>query len=101
MRAWKHHVSEHFHSDPTLLGPGNGAGKGATIFLDFDKMVDYLQKDGREWHIAELTVSIEDLWFNFGCDWMATVLIDVDSERGFFPLHEQIPDNYTVTRHVR
>ena len=82
--AWKHHVSKHFEDGSMPLSP-NGAGKGATIFTDYEKMINYLKEDGRKWHIAELNLKDEPLIFEFGNDWMATVSRDILSEQGFKP----------------
>jgi hypothetical protein len=55
MRAWKHHISQHFIDDPSLLH-NNGPAAGAAIFLDYHFMTAFLSKDGREWHICEIEV---------------------------------------------
>ena len=79
-KAWKHHLSS---NNPEI---GIGAAKGSTIFTDFDKMIDYLKKDGRDWHIAELELNNDVLKFEFGNDFMATILHDKISKYGFNPL---------------
>ena len=84
-KAWKHHVSEHFESGETPTHP-NGAGAGATIFTDFEKMMEYLQWDGRRWHVCELDLCDEILNYEFGCDYMATVYNDIESKEGFKPI---------------
>jgi hypothetical protein len=48
-------------------------------------MINYLKEDGRKWHIAELNLKDEPLIFEFGNDWMATVIRDILSEQGFKP----------------
>ena len=53
--VWKHHISEHFYNGTNPI-KGVGAGKGATIFLDYNKMVEYLKKDGREWCVAKIYI---------------------------------------------
>ena len=82
--AWKHHISEHFENGNCPTHP-NGAGKGATIFTDYNKMIDYLKKDGRHWHVAELNLQNEPLIFEFGNNYMATIQRDFLSENGFKP----------------
>ena len=82
--AWKHHISEHFENGSCPTHP-NGAGKGATIFTDYNKMLDYLKADGRHWHVAELKLKNEPLIFEFGNDYMATIQNDCLSEQGFKP----------------
>lgn len=85
MKAWKHHISEHFEDGGTPTSP-NGAGAGGTIFLDYDKMICYLKEDGREWHVAELEVYEDELLFEFNCNWMATILCNRLSKIGFVKL---------------
>jgi len=82
--AWKHHIAEHFENGTCPIHP-NGAGKGATIFTNYQKMIDYLKKDGRRWYVAELKLKNEPLIFEFGNDYMATIQRDCLSERGFKP----------------
>lgn len=82
--AWKHHISEHFENGSCPTHP-NGAGKGATIFTDYNKMLDYLKQDGRRWHVAELKLENEPLIFEFGNDYMATIQNNCLSEQGFKP----------------
>lgn len=85
-KAWKHHIASDFIYKLSPTSP-NGAGKGGTIFLDFDKMLDYLKCDGREWYIAELSLSETPITFDFGCDYMATIQTDLLSEEGFFHIN--------------
>lgn len=77
--AWKHHISEDFN-DNNL---SSGAGKGGTIFIDYEKMLNYLKEDGRNWHIAELNLYNEPLIFKFKDKWMANVTRDILSDKGF------------------
>ena len=77
--AWKHHVSKDF--DNGIVS--GGAGKGATIFLDYDNMIKYLKEDGRKWHIAELKLNNEALIMEYGNDWMATTTRNIPSIEGF------------------
>lgn len=86
--AWKHHVAEDFERkiNPAKTFP-NGVMTGGTIFTNFDKMVEYLKKDGRDWYIAKLTLNKEPLKFEFNNNYMATVLTDyIYSNDGFKPL---------------
>jgi hypothetical protein len=77
--AWKHHISEHFENYEEF----GGAGKGGTIFIDYNKMLNYLKEDGRNWHIAELNLYNEPLIFKFKDKWMANVTRDIHSDKGF------------------
>jgi len=85
MRAWKHHISQHFIDDPSLLSK-NGPAAGATIFLDYQFMKEFLLRDGRDWHICEFEVEEEELSRDFGGKPMATILINKDSIGPFRPL---------------
>lgn len=80
--AWKHHISEHFENSKCETIP-NGAGKGGTIFIDYEKMINYLKEDGRNWHIAELNLFNEPLIFKFKNKWMANITKNIHSEKGF------------------
>lgn len=82
--AWKHHISDHFEAN--LISHDNGAGIGATIFINYDKMIEYLEEDGRKWHIAELSLSDEYLSFDYGNNYMATINKNIPSLNGFKPL---------------
>lgn len=84
-KAWKHHISSDFENGKIPTHP-NGAGKGATIFIEYEKMIEYLKKDGRRWHIAELELKNELLFFQFNNNYMATILVDKISKDGFKPL---------------
>lgn len=87
--AWKHHISEDFEKDPSLLGKGNGPDAGATVFLDFDKMVEYLNKTGRRWHVCEFVCTKNDLEFIYpDNNWMARIKVSKPSLNGFHPLEE-------------
>lgn len=57
-KAWKHHRAEDFEKDPSLIYP-NGVGKGGTIFLDYNKMIQYLKMIGGHWYICELILKDE------------------------------------------
>lgn len=85
-KSWKHHISEHFEENDLHLKE-NGAGAGGTIFTDYHKMIDYLKADGRKWHVAELILIQTPIVFEFGNDFMATILIDWVSIEGFKPLN--------------
>lgn len=83
--AWKHHIAEHFENGLCVTHP-NGAGKGATVFTDYQKMIEYLNDDGRKWYVAELKLENELLNFEFGNDYMATIKSNCLSEEGFKPI---------------
>lgn len=82
--AWKHHIAEHFEDGSCPTHP-NGAGKGATIFIDYLKMINYLKNDGRCWYVAELKLENEPLIFEFGNNYMATIQRNYHSDKGFKP----------------
>ena len=90
-KAWKHHSAANFtkEENPSPRHP-NGAGKGGTIFIDFNAMIDYLEADGREWYIAELDLNKTPILFDMGNFGMATILTDLQSEKGFFPFYWQL-----------
>jgi hypothetical protein len=83
--AWKHHIAKDFEKG--LAPIEGGAGKGGTIFFDYDKMVEYLKDDGREWYVAKLELDHDPVKFNFGCDYMGTILINKLSKEGFKPVN--------------
>ena len=45
--AWKNHIASDFEEGLSPAHP-NGAGKGGTIFFDYEFMVSYLKKNGKE-----------------------------------------------------
>lgn len=82
MKAWKHHIAEHFIENPSLI-KNNGAGKDATIFLDYQKMVEYLNKTDTAWYIAEIEVEESEITrLKHG---MATIHCVKISKTGFKP----------------
>jgi len=83
MIVYKHHVSKHFKKG---ISRNNGVGEGGTVFLDFNKMKDYLRADGRKWSIAILNMNKEDLHFNMGNEYMATSKISKSCKKGFEPI---------------
>lgn len=83
--AWKHHLAEDFENGTCPTHP-NGAGKGSTIFTDYDKMLRYLKRDGRRWYVAELVLDFEVIQYGFGNSYMATILSNKSSKEGFKPL---------------
>ena len=85
MIVWKNHISEDFKKNPSLL-INNGVGIGGTIFLDYNKMVDYLIKNGRRWHVAE--IDMEEHEFKNINNFMAISLVSRYSKSGFKPLIE-------------
>lgn len=82
---YKHHISEHFESGECPLFP-NGVGKGGTVFLDYNFMIDYLKKTNKKWHIAKIELNNEPLLFEFDSELMATTLRSHSSFTGFYPL---------------
>jgi hypothetical protein len=85
-KAWKHHIAEHFEEGLCPTHP-NGAGKGGTIFLDYEKMLEYLIEDGRRWYVAELNLVNCPIRYDFTDKWMVTILKSKDSKEGFKPLN--------------
>ena len=80
--AWKHHIAKDFENKTCLTYP-NSAGSGGTIFLNYEKMIEYLKEDGRRWYVAELILKNEPLIFEFNNNFMATIQRDFPSENGF------------------
>ncbi len=74
MRAWKHHIAEHFENGSVKWDAGVGAG--ATIFLDYDFMIEYLKKDGRRWCVAELDVEKNEISHDFKNKEMVTLTVN-------------------------
>ncbi len=83
MTVWKHHISSDFKDG---ISRNNGAGNGATVFLDYQKMIEVLKKDGRKWSVAELKVKKSELLFDRQEKYMATILVDRASKEGFKPI---------------
>jgi hypothetical protein len=84
MRAWKHHLkAPYLHSQDVFR---IGAGAGGAVFLDYDKMLQYLKQDSNEYEVAEIEVALDELRFDYGNDWMATILVDRFSSTGFQPI---------------
>jgi len=79
--VWKHHISEHFENGNIPLSAG--AGAGGTVFTNYNKMLEYLKRDGRDWHVTELEVDESEIDFNFKNNYMATILVDKFSKSGF------------------
>ena len=71
--AWKHHLSSQ------VKPHYEGAGAGATIFTDYSVMLEYLKKDGRDWHIAELYLIDAPIRYDFKNKNMVTILCDAAS----------------------
>lgn len=85
----EHHLSEHFIETPNLAS-NNGAGYGATIFLDYDKMIEYLKEDGRTWHICELDLCDNYVDYIFDNTYMVKLLESMSSKLEYFPLNLDI-----------
>ena len=80
MKAWKHHIAQHFEDGD--LSTDGGAMKGSTIFTDYNKLLEYLKKDGRDWYVAEIEVEEYEI-DPYLCGYMATILVDRMSNTGF------------------
>ncbi len=85
MIAYKHHIAKHFIERPDLI-KNNGAGVGATIFLNFEDMLKCLSHDHRDWYYCTIEVDEADLNFNFGCDYMATLLVSKRAIDNYKPI---------------
>lgn len=85
--AWKHHVSSDFEPVGNFPVHPNGPGAGATIFLDYDFMIDYLATDGRQWHVCEFQCEMNELEFIYDTCCMARIKVSKDSLLGFFPFN--------------
>lgn len=79
-RAWKHHRVEDFDRNPLKYA---NASKGGTIFLDYDKMIQYLKMLGGHWYICELILQDELVCLNHNQSWMVDVTRSIPYERGF------------------
>lgn len=84
-KAWKHHRAEDFIKNPSLMHP-NGVGKGGTIFLDYNKMIRYLENIGGDWYVCELMLNNDLVILNHSHSWMVDVDHSISSEKGFKPL---------------
>ena len=72
-RVWKHCWAGHFLNgtckrDATILSRG-------TVFTDYDSMLLYLHKTGRDWYIAELDVDETEIEM-YQNGYMATIMVD-------------------------
>lgn len=83
-KAWKHHIAADYENWDNSIP--TGAAYGSTIFTNYDKMLDYLRTDGRHWAVAELDLEDATLLFEFGNDYMATILQNSLSKEGFKPI---------------
>jgi hypothetical protein len=81
MKAWKHHIAEHFEDDSVNWDAG--AAAGATIFLDYDFMIQYLKKDGRRWCVAELSVEKNEILYDFKNKEMVTLTVNKNTVTQF------------------
>jgi hypothetical protein len=60
-----------------------GAAAGATIFLDYDVMIQYLKKDGRRWCVAELNVEKNEILYDFKNKEMVTLAVNKNTVTQF------------------
>ncbi len=81
MKAWKHHIAEHFENGSVNWGAA--AAAGATIFLDYDFMIQYLKKDGRRWCVAELSIEKNEILYDFKNKEMATLTVNKNTVTQF------------------
>jgi len=86
MNAWKHHLSADFEQNPILLAKSTGPDAGATVFLDYGKMVRYLKENGRSWHVCEFECELDELELIYTNDWIARITVEKISPKGFHPL---------------
>lgn len=88
MIVWKHHIAEDYEKNgvPTL---GNGVGVGGTVFLDFNRMVDWLkQNDKRAFYVAPIDMNVSELEFNQPETFMADSRVKKISVGPFAPIAE-------------
>lgn len=81
-KVWKHHVAEHFEVIETSYE--STVCSKSTVFLDYDKMLEYLKKDGRRWYVAELDVDDTEIEL-YANGYMATLLVDKKPSSPFVP----------------
>lgn len=89
MIAYKHHVSEHF---PDKVKLNAGVGKGATMFLDYEYMKQYLLEDGRQWHIVKVEVEESDFTYYNKALGMVTALRNIKTKYKWHPLKIKFTD---------
>jgi hypothetical protein len=95
MIAYKHHVSQFFIDHPTAMYSANAVLIGATIFLDFGAMLDYLRRDGRKWHVCTLNVDRGDYNHDFINMNMVTLLVE-KATSNFVPMEYAMGKNFVV-----
>ena len=61
----------------------NGAGKGGTVFVNYQQLKRYLKKDGRRFYVAKILITKNKLDFNFDNKFIATIKISKQSKDGF------------------
>jgi hypothetical protein len=93
MKAWKHHISEHFEPIGFIPCHPNGGGKGGTIFLNYQTMIEYLKNTEMDWHVAELNVTESQITRHPNNKYLATLNESVGSDFGFYPLNLQKSGN--------
>lgn len=84
-KAWKHHKASNFISGSSQPHP-NGAGAGGTIFLDYERMLEYFGSDVAQWWVCELELQNDPIRFDFGNTPMVTILVNKPSKEGFKPI---------------
>ena len=80
-KIWKHHIAKHFE-DGTLTTNFTSAAAGSTVFTDYDLMMDFLQRTGERWYIAELEVDESEI-HHYKNGYMATMLVDKPTTTDF------------------
>ena len=83
--AWKHHLSADFENHPELL-KNNGAGEGATVFINYQFMLNYLKRTGKKWHIARLELNNCPVDVGHESPDMITILKPVKAIENFHPV---------------
>ena len=80
-KIWKHHTAEHFENG-TLTQDNASAASGSTVFTHYESMVEYLNRTGQRWYVAELEVDETEIehWYN---GYMATILVNKPTTTDF------------------
>jgi len=75
LTVYKAHIAEHFISGSVKLDAG--VGKGGTVFLNYNTMLERLWDDSRGWYYACITVKPDDILIDPEYPYMAEMLCDV------------------------